>query len=699
MSHIVSLKAIDSTCISPSTMSSYNSWQLTNIGHPAEHAYDNLESDNEQPEYPKSTFGFASTDSILNPKGYTHVPPSTFRPSNHLTQPDQALSLTTRRNIFITVSTILWPVLILLLYVFIVFHYLLRDEVNGIVVEHIIDAKVVFYAWLVLSIFILEWLKASLAWFEAAVILNYPSWAPSNEPQLMWHLDRGWASFSVWCRVASSAYRHLVKRRTASWQGPASLWWYLAGTYLLFSVAVPLSGLSVDQRVGLQLGSRPVTILGVNETTFDVRTNAAVSGLASNNWRSGQVTTPSSSAVFYAPEGTNNVSGTFFEDFAQDIYQQDLAGIKSSTQNRTVKVFSGPPVSERSHGRAWGFLSTVSCSALNLQDGMKLINATGPSNWTSPFGNSEFFEADYVGLTPVFASADSSFGIDATYVVASDRDISWVGNGDYVNSTTSNITTQPIQGALEIAIWQSIPDGFKADDGFKNMTSNPLVTALNDSSVLGYGVRCTVESDVGYANLDAAKRTYSDFLRRPADSGTKDLTTLGSAIPIFQWPGVFAIQSIVFQVLSTVSLGYLGPPSCGAGSDTTCSAFYGANLATGGVPRISQVGDSQFAKALQIPSITPERMTLAMYKLFGETASAMMAIGPGNWTSADLEGLDPANDLIMGVVPWQLVLVLLSLWTVLSTLPQLLMFSQARWSQTLEAYAIKRFGPNWRDAT
>jgi hypothetical protein len=594
---------------------------------------------------------------------------------------------------------ILWPILITFLYSLIAFGYLFNDEVNDIIVPaHKINAKVVFYAWIILSIFVLEWLKTTLAWFEAAIIWNYSSWAPSNEAQIKLHIDCGWASPSGWWHVICLAYTYLMKRGTVPWQGPGILWWYLAGTYILFTVAVTLSGLSMDPNDALKLGQRPVTILGVNETTFDVRTNAAVAGLASNNWRSGRVTTPDLPAIFYAPEGTKDVTSTFFEDFALDIYHHDLAGSKA--QNRTVEIFSGPPVAERSHGRAWGFLSSISCSASNLQNGMKLINATGPKNWTTSWGvSSASFDPMYAGLVPVYGFTDSSFGIDSTYVVVSDRDIEGIGNGDYVQRSTSNETMPAIQGALEIAMWQSIPVGFKADDGFKNMTSNPLVTPLNDSSVLGYGVRCTVESDVGYANLNAATRTYSDFIKRAADSATQDLSTIYSNMPIFQYPGVFAIQSIVFQALSTLTPGYMGSPACGAGSDTTCSAFYGANLATGGVPRISQVGDSKFAIALQIPTITPERMTLAMYKLFGETASAMMAIGPGNWTSNNLKGLDSANDLEPGVVPWQLVLVLLGIWTMLSIPPQILTFSQSRWSQTIEAYAVKRFGVHWRNTT
>ncbi|KAI0903087.1 hypothetical protein F4823DRAFT_569043 [Ustulina deusta] len=569
---------------------SYNSWRSTSAHQSIGTEGDISQSDNEQTKYPQSTFGVAITDAI-NTKGYTLTSP---QPPHHLSQSDKTLSLTSKRYIAASTLTILWPILVILLYAFIVFNYLLREEVNGIIPQHKIDAKIVFYAWIIVSIFLLEWLKTALAWFEAAVVLNHPSWAPSNEAQLMRHLDRAWAGFS----------------------------W----TYFLFSVTVPLSGLSIDQKDALKLSNRPVTILGVNETTFDVRTNAAVSGLASNNWRSGQVTTPTSPAIFYAPEDTKNVSSTYFEDFAQDIYQWDLESVTSSAQNRTAKIFSGPP------------------------HGMKLINASSPSNWITVWGDSSaYFDANYAGLSPVFAFTDSSFGIKATYVIERD---------------------------------------------FRNVTSNPLVTPLNDSSVLGYGVHCAVESDVGYASLDAITRTYSDFVRRAADSGTGDLSTIAFNISIFQYPDVFAIQSIVFQALSTLSLGYMGPPSCAGGGDTTCSAFYGANLATGGVPHISQVGDSQYARALQIPTITPERMTLAMYKLFGEAASALMAIGPGNWTSSDVNGLDPANNLVPVVVLWQFVLVLLGLWTVLSTIPQLLTFSQARWLQTLEAYAIMRFGTN-----
>lgn len=101
--------------------------------------------------------------------------------------------------------------------------------------------------------------------------------------------------------------------------------------------------------------------------------------------------------------------------------------------------------------------------------------------------------------------------------------------------------------------------------------------------------------------------------------------------------------------------------------------------------------------ALQVPTITPERLTLAMYKLFGEAAAGMMAIGPGNWTG-ELKGLDPASDVVPYLIPGKLVLVLLCLWTALTVIPQLYVFRERRWSSRLTAAEMFRFGSEIQDS-
>ena len=622
---------------------------------------------------------------------------------------------------------ILGPLFVTGLYAYTVFGFVRNPSVNDIVPYHFVNPKALFYAWIILSVFLLDWAKSGIAGFEAAALMK-PALAPKSAMQLMWHLDRGWGSLSGWWKIVGTISKytgdHLAAKHHGTlrrWRGPGILWFYPATSSLLFYIAVPLAGISIDPKDSFKLSKRQIIMLGVNETTFDVRTNAAVQGLASNSWRTGQPTTPKSPAIFYAKDGTRNASSTFYEDFIQDIYARDVLG--QETADRTVTFFSGPPIAERAHGKAWGLLSSVSCSTTAL-DQLKLVgNVTGPNDWTTFLGglfSGKLFTAyandnwtvdpmDTAGIDPVFRFADVSFGIDFQYVIATDTDgwlldgTDWApGNGHYSNTALYSL---PNKGSFEVVVWQSIDTGRTPDENFRNMSTNPLVTAFKNGTNLCFGVQCTVESNVGFAKLDAAKRTYSNFEQRPANLSHIDLTTAYEiGTPIMEYPGVFSLQSIVFGALSTVSMGYMGAPSCMPGTDKICNAFYGANLATGMVPTFGHLDpkalNSKYTTTgtlLQIPSISPERMTLAMYKIFGEAAAAMMSIGPANWTG-ELHGLDPASDLVPGKIPWQIVLTLLCLWCAMTVIPQIWTFREPRWSSTLEAFEIFRFGAEWRDA-
>lgn len=78
-----------------------------------------------------------------------------------------------------------------------------------------------------------------------------------------------------------------------------------------------------------------------------------------------------------------------------------------------------------------------------------------------------------------------------------------------------------------------------------------------------------------------------------------------------------------------------------------------------------------------------------------------MATGPGNWTDPGLKGLDPITDIVPGVLPYQPVMALLALWTLLTILPQLLFpgsFFGRRWASVLDGFAMFRFGVEWRGA-
>ncbi|KAK7223646.1 hypothetical protein V2G26_011649 [Clonostachys chloroleuca] len=211
-------------------------------------------------------------------------------------------------------------------------------------------------------------------------------------------------------------------------------------------------------------------------------------------------------------------------------------------------------------------------------------------------------------------------------------------------------------------------------------------TASDNLTYAGFAVSCSTLSEVGHAALSATTNTFSDFVSQPS---TPDR---GIRLPglIVAYPGI--------------NMGYLQNSSCDENFSTVCSPWAGANAATRGVPILSET-----TKNFQLPTISPERMTLAMYKLLGQVAIAVMGTGPGNWTCCDsladtsldlgIFGLELANDLVPGIVPYKAVLVFLSLWVAVTVLPQLYPpFFRWRWSEILDGFAMFRLGAEWRDA-
>lgn len=82
-----------------------------------------------------------------------------------------------------TALNILGPILVTIFYILILRYYLWEPEQNGIIPARPVDAKGVFFAWVILSIFTLEWAKSGLAGFEAAALMN-PKYSPSHGRRL-----------------------------------------------------------------------------------------------------------------------------------------------------------------------------------------------------------------------------------------------------------------------------------------------------------------------------------------------------------------------------------------------------------------------------------------------------------------------------------------------------------------------------------
>ena len=171
--------------------------------------------------------------------------------------PPTPSSYTFKRYTTRAIFNVLGAVSIKFFYLFIVFVYLCRTATNEIIPGYPINARGVLYAWLILSIFVLDWATSAIAGFEASS-LTKPRLAPSNAMQLMWHADRTWGSLSGWWKASVLAFvylRHrlLRKKEPHAWKEPSALWWYLTFSSFLLYVAIPQAGLSMEPRDTLRL--------------------------------------------------------------------------------------------------------------------------------------------------------------------------------------------------------------------------------------------------------------------------------------------------------------------------------------------------------------------------------------------------------------------------------------------------------------
>ncbi|KAI9786109.1 MAG: hypothetical protein M1839_007519 [Geoglossum umbratile] len=589
----------------------------------------------------------------------------------------------------------LGPILVVGFYLFIVQVYIRRPAINGIIQGYPTDPKRVFYIWSVLSVFVLDWAKSGLAGVEAAALM-IPEWAPKNACQLIWHTDREWGGPGGWWKAAillsqRMGYRFGLAQDAVRSRGPAKLWYFLSLNSLLFFIAVPLSGFTMDRNQSLRYGNSKVLIAGVNETTFDTRTSPFIWEAANSRWRQGHPTTPTADTILYAPAGTKNVSTKFYDDAIHD-----------PEASAPISFFSGPQVSERAYGRAWGLLVNVTCVAANPYRDLKLLNVTSPEKWYYPLWkvgdeNATLATDNATVIIPgapvSFRPSSTVYGYSASLLVAGDKDL--LGRSDYAGVSNISSAPIPVSGTLEAVLWQTSMDPLLPDPSFTALKSDPLVvtSSYNNNSNFtsyGFGITCNINSTVGLASLDARHRTFSQFEQTPAIASldNREPNTLGRN------PGILAIHTLVLGALGNLGAVPNSTAACSDSQSITCSQWFGANVATGGVPTLLKGSDG--STTIRYPALTPRRFQVAVYKLIGEVAIAMMALGTGEWTGG-LKGLEPADDLVAGMVSWIPIVVLLAVWMTITSTPTLFLFFKSRWASTLDGFEMFKLGAQWRD--
>ncbi|KPI37127.1 uncharacterized protein AB675_3702 [Cyphellophora attinorum] len=279
-----------------------------------------------------------------------------------------AATYTLRRYPWRTLLGIAGPLCFLGFYAHICYYYLDKQPIYGILLTSKADATPMFYAWFVISIFSLDWARTALANFEAAALMH-PWLAPPNASELFWHADNNWANPLWWLRFLRNGICGNLYFRKPSDQNSAYktkgkfLWILLSLVSVVFFSAVPLSGLTMELSPVLRPTSRKSSILGPGPDSYNQIGNQGLAQIIAGIWRLGGNTTPSDVSYFFAAEGTEDVSLTYYEDMAR------------SQVGGPITTFLGPAVNEEVSGIAFGTKTEFYCRQVPSRD-LKLVGAT-----------------------------------------------------------------------------------------------------------------------------------------------------------------------------------------------------------------------------------------------------------------------------------------------------------------------------------
>jgi hypothetical protein len=614
------------------------------------------------------------------------------------------------------------PFLVLSFYAWVCFSQLNRSAENDIIAREVHNANYIFYAWFVLGVFILDWAKTAVANFEAAALMH-PLLAPASTMQLFWHSDFNWANVIWWLR----GIRQVFIRGPRSRSSPGGLWWLLVFNTVLLWIAIPLSGLTMEVTNGFAPGSRTATIFGPSPLFFNYKGLTDMPKQIRGNWRSGRPTTPGDASIFYAPKGTFNVSNTYYNDM-----------IKSSNRTERIQIFAGPAVTEPVSGDAWGLEANITCRPVRKDD-LRLISVSGfgdYSIYTAFVNNSTGSFAPATGdnawipdreiIKPLWINETGLYNLEtvSSFIVATEgthiEGSPYDTTSGFDNETIDALTrpeTEATIALFEMYLWQAVD--------VQSNTTDPTMEGLlhNNSDLLtvdtfwynyddfnnvfavsavGFGVQCECQSAVGNATVDPATRTYSSFNRGIAATSIGAGEVYGIQVQaiesIGEWSWEFLNPSNDNGTL-TIDYSYSLTPRDANSTDSTLLA---ANLAIGNLPYDTYSPNETFTSFLNtgnsiFPALTPDNLTLAIHRLLGEAVIETMSSGGQQPWNGQLYALDSAIYLRPGVIPWQFVLSLLTLWTVSIVSVSIWTLFTKRWSATLDGFEFFKFGGQYHD--
>lgn len=651
--------------------------------------------------------------------------------------------------------TFVGPLGVFGMYLFICVNYLRRAPSNDMVEQRSVNASWLFYAWFLVSVFILGWGKAGIANFEACALMN-PHLAPSTASQLMWHTDAKWANPLWWLRALRTVVLNLMFGTQTRLSKVGQLWVLLSSISWLLFAAIPLSGLSLEIQQVQSPSFERAKIYGPNETTFGSRAqNGATFQIdwvhqIRAEWQSGRKTSPDQEALLYAPLSYKDASSTYYDD-------------EAAANATHIETFMGPAVKEPVFGSAWGMWANISCQPVQAHE-LRLIKVHDYTNYSINVCSTlsidscdlewvNFEQAEKLAkgartsaamLTPVWLNENGTFSQSTDYsltAAAEGFNSQWLATYDLKNLGSpffdenhhDYYTADHFGGRsalkstiakMEIYLWSS------TSHSFINETTElvPNCSTLPDpvpSTSIGPGLgekdlqtvteavvenaHCSCRSlallgdNINEERACTHSRNHMSGFGVQCDiasavgtaylsPATRQFRDFTSKVAHKNWlPWIYPIQ---IQALQSIAAPGLSGNMIVDKIITPREATQDQSTLRAIHEAIGSTPLNSTSRTLQYPALEPHHLQQAMYKLLGESLIALMDEGGIEPWTGNLYVMQPTRWLVPGIVPWQLVLFLLGLWALATSSAALWMMCIAgpRWAPSLSGFELFKFG-------
>ncbi|KAK6500003.1 hypothetical protein TWF481_010360 [Arthrobotrys musiformis] len=572
--------------------------------------------------------------------------------------------------------------LVLVSYFFITYIRWLRypqDSREGWVRKGYLDAaEFINYSWFVLGTFALNLATYALSGSVASMVMT-KTWGPGSARVLVLLAESTFTDPSSWV----SRIVKIVKTRSVSTDNSGLLWNMLSILSIIGFVAWPLTGLTMQTVDGYSINLGTMSrhsVIGRNLSSFNSRSGGNTQIRAFDLWRLGLTPHLPLLQQIFSPEGLPsvlNTTGNMMPDEAN------------------IPIFLGPQADGPIFGNVFGLAVRYNCTTVTSISNFTVLSSRRSTSYTNRLTAPFYETSDSKGTIFFTRQAETPrYGELWNIKMAMEVGVS-IPKRNLTNITEDGFdgyTPIPGEGdlpglddfvVLEVALWQNLTEvalNNVVPEGFQYRHAETTIPEL-DGAYPGYGsavgVRCFASSDIGYADVDGSRATFSNFERTAAEHRR--------LLPF----GVKRFQNSIHHLL-------LSSPNLFFDDTTSIPWFWGIYLY--GSLQYFPLTSNVFRDAVGLVGsvIQAEELKESVLRAYKSYAVQLMYDGlPDALARWEMRGISvgtPSKTLIRGVVPAEIVFALLSIWGLSIILLALFYQFSRRWTVKLDAFSMFKFG-------